>query len=348
MASCEHLSWLQIVGVNETRLVDPGRMNQLVKALKDPINQRPFTTLLIERHAKNAAFEDLFPENHVCGSRSCENITTLKINDENADFAHLIFFAESSSEQAISWVAKDSSDTKSFSLQWAEEAIRQTLSSLLHARLLFLFTDLLFIFADDFVNFDQVIRLLKSWATADSASIFNQLRSRVVIVRCGDKVNVNSIYDLLQMKNLQQDLYQESLKKFFFSIKVLHLIAEQKTSLADFRRLKKLLRRELEEMRRIRQNLDCLFSATHLNYFFHMTVTHTAATLIQSFNFVLASRRGNEVQSDFEHHLTRFLEIGLKHKTDQDVLMIFVASSILLDAYSSKMHDKMSAANQAT
>ena len=167
-------------------------------------------------------------------------------------------------------------------------------------------------------------------------------------MRCGDEVSVSPTYDLLQMKNLQQDLHQKSLKEFFSSIKVLHLIAEQKTSLADFRRLKELLRRELVEMRRIRQNLECLFFATHLSHFFRMTVAHTATSLIRSFDFVLASRRGNEVQSDFEHHLTRFLELESKHKTSQDALMTFVASSILLDVYSSKMHGKKPAASQAT
>jgi len=150
------------------------------------------------------------------------------------------------------------------------------------------------------------------------------------------------------MENLQQGLHQESLKEFFSSIKVLHLVAEQKTSLAGFRRLKELLRRELEEMRRIRQNLGCLFSATHLSHFFRMAVAHTAASLNQPFDFVLASRRGNEVQPDFEHHLTRFLELGLKHKASQDALITFVASSILLDAYSPKMHSKKPSANQAT
>ncbi len=346
MTSYEHLPWLQVVGVNETRLVDPGRMSQLVKALRDPINQRPSTIMLIGRNAKNAALEDIFPDNHAFESRSCEGITTLRVDNESAGSAHPIFFAESSPDQAISWV--DSSDTESFPLQWAEETTRQTLCSLLHARLLCLFTDLFFIFADDFANFDQVIRLLESWATAGSASVFNQVRSRVVIVRCEDEVSVSPTYDILRMENLQQGLHQESLKEFFSSIKVLHLAAEQKTPLAGFRRLKELLRRELEEMRRIRQNLGCLFSATHLSHFFRMAVAHTATSLNQPFDFVLASRRGNEVQPDFEHHITRFLELGLKHKASQDTLMTFVASGILLDAYSPKMHGKKPSANQAT
>lgn len=130
---------MQVVGANEARLVDPGRMSQLVKTLRDPVNQRPSTIVLIERNAKNAALEDIFPTNRAFGSRSCEGFTTLRVDDESVGSAHLIFFAESSPDQAISVVAEDSSDTESFPLQWAEGTTRQTLCSLLHARLLCLF-----------------------------------------------------------------------------------------------------------------------------------------------------------------------------------------------------------------
>ena len=46
-----------------------------------------------------------------------------------------------------------------------------------------------------------------------------------------------------------------------------------------------------------------------------MTVIYTEAIYNQSFNFVLASRRDNEVQLNFKHHLSRFLELKQMHKT---------------------------------
>ena len=69
-----------------------------------------------------------------------------------------------------------------------------------------------------------------------------------------------------------------------------------------------------------------------------MAVAHTAVSINQPFDFVLASRRGNEVQPDFVHHLSRFLQVGESHQIPRDALMAFIASNILLDAYPPKMH----------
>ena len=75
-----------------------------------------------------------------------------------------------------------------------------------------------------------------------------------------------------------------------------------------------------------------------------MAVAHTAATLHQPFDFVLASRRGNdsnEVQPDFVHHLSRFLRIRESQQVSRNELMTFIASNILLDGYLPEMHGKM-------
>jgi len=197
------------------------------------------------------------------------------------------------------------------------------------------------VFADDFADFDHAVQLLKSWAAAGSASVhFNKIRPRAVIVRRGDEASPSSTYDLLKIDDLQQGLHDGSLKEFFSSIKVLHLAAEQLSPLARFRRLKELLWREMDEMRQVRQNLGCLYSAEHTTRVFRMAVAHTAASTSRPFDFTLASRRGNEVEPDFIHHLSRFMRCGEDHQDPRDALMNFTASSIMLGAYPPKMHGK--------
>jgi len=71
-----------------------------------------------------------------------------------------------------------------------------------------------------------------------------------------------------------------------------------------------------------------------------MIVGHIAASTSWSFDFILASRRGNEVELDFVHHLFRFLRCEEDHQVPRDALMTFIASSIMLDVYPSKMHGK--------
>jgi len=81
-------------------------------------------------------------------------------------------------------------------------------------------------------------------------------------------------------------------------------------------------------MRQARQNLGCLYSAAHISRFFRMAVTHIAVSMSRPFDFILASQRDNDVEPDFVHQVSR------------DALMTFIASSIMLDAYSLKMHGK--------
>lgn len=183
--------------------------------------------------------------------------------------------------------------------------------------------------------------MLKSWAAAGSASVhFDKIRPRVVIVRRGDAASPSPTYDLLRVDDLQQGLHNRSLKEFFSSIKVLHLATEQLSPLARFRQLKELLWREMDEMRQARQDLGCLYSAEHITRFFRMAVAHTAVSMSRLFDFILASRRGNDVEPDFVHHLSRFMRSGEDRQVPRDVLMTFVASSIMLDAYPPKMHGK--------
>lgn len=218
----------------------------------------------------------------------------------------------------------------------------QHLYNVLHARLFCLFADVVCVFADDFADFEHAVQLLKSWAAAGSASVhFDKIRPRVVIVRRGDAASPSPTYDLLRIDDLQQGLHNRSLKEFFSSIKVLHLATEQLSPLARFRRLKELLWREMDEMRQARQDLGCLYSAEHITRFFRIAVDHTAASMSRPFDFILASRRGNNVEPDVVHHLSRFMRSGRDYQVPRDALMTFVASSILLDAYPPKMHGKI-------
>ena len=76
----EQLAWLQVIGINDFRLLDPGRMIQLVGELKDPANQRPSSLLFVGRQAKDIALRELFPENNL-KNRSGNAVATLPIDN---------------------------------------------------------------------------------------------------------------------------------------------------------------------------------------------------------------------------------------------------------------------------
>ena len=149
---------------------------------------------------------------------------------------------------------------------------------------------------------------------------------------------ISSTLDLLEMQDVQFSLNQKILKKFYSFIKILHLTDEQISSLTRFRRLKKLLWRQMNEMRNVRLRCRCLYSIMHLNKFFQIVVSQIAVSALRSFNFVIASQLDNEVGSNHFDHLTSFLWFEMYRDLSNDIMTSFIASSIVLNVYSFNMH----------
>ena len=345
MASCGHLAWLHATSTNDGRevaLLDPGRMTRLVKELINPGTQQPSVFLFIGRKTKRLALGKLFPENNIPKGHH-DGLATLRIDNASLYSGCPILFAESDPFTAIPSAANAffCHETERFRLKWAKIIPVDELYDILHARLLFLFTDVLCIFADDFDNFESVVERLEKWAAAGSTSTSSkQLRPRVVVVRRGDEASPSPSYDLLKMQDFQFSLNRKVLRNFYSSVTVLHLADEQMSPLARFRRLKELLWRNMDEMRQARQRNRSLYSAVHLAEFFRMAVMHTAASLLRPFDFVIASRQNNEIRPDHAEHLTTFLKLGTESGLSWDAMTGFIASSILLDAYPPRMHSK--------
>ena len=214
-----------------------------------------------------------------------------------------------------------------------------TYSDLIYARLFFLFTDVICIFADDFANLDDVIQRLKSWAAAGkAASSPETIRPKVVLVVRGDEASAT--FNVLQAQDLRFNLHQQDLINAFSSIAILYLADEQISPLARHRRLKEVLLQHADEVRQVRRNKYCQFSALHLNRFLREATKHLAETIDVPFHLVHVSRLYNEVPQDYPSHLLRFLRLGIKYDIPDTDTASFIASSILMDSYPPGMHCK--------
>ncbi|OAT10584.1 hypothetical protein BDBG_06405 [Blastomyces gilchristii SLH14081] len=91
-------------------------------------------------------------------------------------------------------------------------------------------------------------------------------------------------------------------------------------------------------MHEVRCENDCLFSVTHLESFYQQVIQHTAQTVNCLFDFVTAARLGNEVGEDYINHIQNLLNLGHGFNIPHSDLTLFITSSILMDAYSPKMH----------
>lgn len=216
----------------------------------------------------------------------------------------------------------------------------QSLYDILHARLFFLFADVICIFADDLGDVNDAINRLKIWATISSASGLSRItRPRVIIVASGH--SVSPTYDVLEMGEIEINLESgdsTELQNAFSAIVLLQLAGDCLSPLSRHRRLKESIMRQTDEMQAIRKQMGLSLSAVHLNNLFSKAIRHTAQTIIRPFCLIKASREGNEISSQYNGHLARFFQLGLSQNLTLQPLMSIIASSILMDFYSPNMH----------
>ena len=343
MSSCKHTSWLDFTHATDIVLWDTGRLSRLSLELTNPAQQRPSLILFVGRKSKEIALRDLFPWNNIKRS-SREGLVTLRADTLSLHSDFPIFFAESDPfNTPVRAEASACHEASSWPLHWNLSA-DHSLYDVAHARLFFLFTDVLCIFADDFSDFEDVVSRIRAWAALGRASNqFCMARPKVIIVKQGAAPGPSPTYDLLESNYLQYNLSQPDIVTFFSSVTVLHLADEQISSLARHRPLKELIQRQTDEIRHIKQSIGCLFSALHLTWYFSEAVKHTARTTVGSFDYVTSSRHANPISIDFSEHLINFLKLGTQCDLPENIWTSYFASIILVDAYPRGMHCKSTA-----
>lgn len=338
MSSCKHISWLDFTQSTDIVLWNTGRLSRLSLELTNPAQQRPSLILFVGRKSKEFALRDLFPWNNIKRS-SREGLVTLRADTLSLHSDFPIFFAESDPLNTPCYSeASACHEASPWPLRWSLSA-DHSLYDVAHARLFFLFIDVLCIFADDFHNFEDVVSRIRAWAALGRASSqFYMARPKVIIVKQGAGPGPSPTYDLLESDYLQYNLSQPDIVAFFSSVTVLHLADEQISSLARHRPLKELIQRQTDEVRHIKQSIGCLFSALHLTWYFGEAVKHTARTAVETFDYVGSSRHVNPISTDFSEHLINFLKFGTQCDLPENTWTSYIASVILVDAYPRGMH----------
>lgn len=340
MASCTHSTWLYFSRVHELTLYDEGRFARLLDDLSDATTQQPSLLLFVGRQAKNIALRELFPFNNFKKKRNTGGVD-LRLDTTTIASKYPIFIVDSDSKLETSTTLSKFTchEIKSNRLHW-ECPPQLDVSDILFARLLFLITDVICIFADDFSSPTEIVALLKSWAAAGSASCLPRLiRPRVVIVATEDEASIT--FNVLQAQDLKFGLGQQDLINFFSSIIVLYLTTAPLSALARHRRLKEVLLRHADEMRHLRQQARQLYSAVHLHRLFREAVSHISQTAERPFNFIQASRVSNPIHEEYGKHLATFVHLAGVYGIAHEETASFIASAMLMDAYPPGMHSKL-------
>lgn len=344
MPFCEHIQWLQFSQQRDPSLIEPGRLHRIIQELGDPKSQYPSLVFFAGRKAKNIAVRQLFPWNNFKKSARTDGLATLQAETVSLQTKYPLFFAESdpfagtTQSSAIDHMCHEA---RSHPLLWPDYGV-DTLYDRIHSRLLFLFTDVLCIFADDFLDMDSLIHQLKTWAKLGRpTNLFPAVKPRVIVVKKGVQPSPSPLYDLLERQDLRFNLKRQELIDYFSAVTVLHLADEQISDLARHRRLKELLQRQVEEIRYVRETYGCLYSATHLNDLFTDAVYYTTRNIGTPFDFLLSSRKDNCDFTQYTEHLTTFLKLSALMNVSQRTSASYIASTIPLDAYPPSMHSRL-------
>ena len=289
---CDHLAWLQFSDTREFAITDTKRISRLLPDLDDPSVQRPSIVFFVGSKAKDIALRELFPWNNIRRGRR-EGIASLRAETLSLHSSYPIFFAESNPlrEYVFQPDTSHCHEVASSTLEWADSGESKEIFDVIHARLLFLFVNVLCIFADDFPDFLDVVNLLQKWASfGKNSSTLSLPQLRVIIVKRGRAADPSPTFDLLETEDVRFNLQRPEIVQFYSSVTVLYLADEQISPLARYRRLKELLQRQLDKAVHFRQACGTLFSALHLACFFSRAVKYFASTTTRSFDYTLSTR----------------------------------------------------------
>lgn len=160
MAPCNHISLLQVVKGEQVSLVNNERMGKLVNEMAwngSSTVQRPSLQFFVGGEAKNLAIRQIFPQNNIGrGYRDRNSIASLRLDTSTSNSNTPVLFGESNP-----LVASGLSGFPNHGIAQCHQTTcqpccwtsTQSLYDILHARLLFLFADVICIFADDLGRF---------------------------------------------------------------------------------------------------------------------------------------------------------------------------------------------------
>ena len=341
MASCFHSSLLQLTKSDTFAFCNPNRLEKVSQNLEDPANQRPSILFFVGAAEKQNALSHMFKLDRL--RKGAREGNSLRVDQKTLNSEHPLYIAESDIKPP---------KLKSFQLSTCHEGTTWRTNwrpsgdinvwMIVHARLFFLFADVICLFAEDFGGLDGVIEYIQVCARIGSASQApRQIRPRVVIV-CSPQDSSPTLR-VLEVEQLRYKLLQEGavdLHDSFSEISIFELSEHPISPRMKYQFLHQSLLKHTEQMRQLRDNCSYLFNAVHQNAFFDRAVQNLSEDPSQPFNFIEESRKHNPVSKTFPAHMTRFLELSVKLKAPYEAITTLIACAILLNAYPRYMHSK--------
>ncbi|OJD21794.1 hypothetical protein ACJ73_06867 [Blastomyces percursus] len=323
---------LQIVTDGKVIVQDTGRFRRILQEMTHPTSQFPRLVHLIGTTVKDEALRKLFSSSSL-GRKRFSGAVDLHVHSpsSSADNPLILLDSDPFTKPQRRNELRSYGEAKQHRVDWLLPSTCTVIDVLL-SRFLFLFTDVILLFSHDFASLDDAIARLGTWTNIGSASTLpSTVRPRVMVIVPADAPEDLHIDALLLGR-------QNAMTGVFHSIELFRWDPNGSRVACDL--LKDSILRHAEEMLEVRRSNGCLFSATHLEGFYHRALRHTTRSVDRPFDFIGATRLGTEVGEDYVEHVSNFLKLGFELKVPCVHLAAFIASCILMDAYPPRMHSE--------
>ncbi|THC89924.1 hypothetical protein EYZ11_010621 [Aspergillus tanneri] len=306
-------------------------LSHVREQLISPQTQFPALTLFLGKGHKDVALRYVFPDNQITPGRSG---LRLRLENRTLYGDHPILIADCDSHLTPLAPEPVDGEREEIPIFWNIAADRNHLDILL-SRLLFLFVDVVCIFADDVGGLDAVRAELTRWAALGRNVSSLDHRPRVLVVADSNGASVTQ--DILEESDfLFQLLRSPDVPEVFATPNLLQLRTGNLSGAARFLELKDELLKALDLSRRDRRQDGLLFSAAHMDEYFNHALHHVCRTPQQPFDFVRSSKRNAGRDMDHSFHLKEFL--GLTSVQEWEYQAAYIASTLLVDAYRPGSH----------
>ena len=336
MSSCPHVQWLGLEGsAPHWSLLETDRLNLITDHLRDPPSQSPSIIFFIGRKSKTTALKGLYAGNNPTRRRP-HGIANLYVDSNTTNSDRPIIFADCTINADCSVATSDCSschDQRRVPIHRIEGESSMKLINVVahvHLNLLFPFTHIVCIFADDLGGNLACARYLATWLELGVWTVDGNARTcpRLVIVTT-DTVEANA---LLQTES------HTKFALFFDSLVILTSSVSKSPSDPASQFLQARLAYILDDVRDNHRSRYLLFSAQHMVEAFAGAVQQFVRGPRKAVDLFTCLAPPIDPLSNFNVILQRFFSIATKMGVAPAVVFDFIASAMLVQAYQKESH----------
>ncbi|CAG7958067.1 unnamed protein product [Penicillium salamii] len=331
----EDIGWLDIGKQQNSRLavVENRRLKDIISQLEKPEEQYPSLCAFIGGPFKDHALQKLYPWNNIRRHVSDYKVR-LRYDVSSLGCRQPILFVDGDIIQKDrKSPLKQLGAGAGHPIFW-ECGSAQFLLLVLWARLVFLFTDVICIFIDDYPESSQILELLTTFSQGRSTDpMSSKILPRLILISGESQANNDSEPQgiLVHRKLLEPGL--TSVYEAFSEITTLRLGSYEVSDTGRYEPLRSLVGQELSSMRALRKKHLGQPNGKQLVDLFQAAFQHVLVDFESRFNLLQATRTVYKVSNQITPNVSHYLQICSTAGLDAAQIIPTIASAVLMDHY---------------